>query len=104
MARQTGIDLDLGIALFDLQSFYESIVQDRQAKSMMQQAVSFYNTCKADIKLYKVCDRRLADVQSLYGDYLLSTINRAKPSPISVPVSGFPVIRQQFENNRQAVR
>jgi len=63
--------LDIGIALFDLQTIYEVRGPSSEAQSYMTQAVMFYTTCMNSFpELRSVCDRRLADVQGLHGSEL----------------------------------
>lgn len=69
-AKQKDVDLDVGIALFDLQSFYGATGRWPDAEKMTKQAMQFYEQCKVDPKLAKTCDRRLADVQAFAGVYL----------------------------------
>lgn len=69
-------DLDLGIALFDLQSALEGLsLQDasREAEGFayMEQAKAFYEKCKIGFPdMRGVCDRRLADVEGMHGSIL----------------------------------
>jgi tetratricopeptide (TPR) repeat protein len=69
-------DLDVGIALFDLQSVLEaadlsSEARDDEAIGYVERARSFYEQCKARFPdLWKTCDRRLADVEGGHGTVL----------------------------------
>jgi tetratricopeptide (TPR) repeat protein len=69
-------DLDLGIALFDLQSTIEGVSiknTDREAEGLadFEKARAFYENCKSGFPDMKaVCDRRLADVEGLHGSVL----------------------------------
>jgi TonB family protein len=64
-------DLDIGIALFDLQSIYESTARNRDAEEYFEGARTFYENCKKSFpNLAAVCDRRLADAESLHGSEL----------------------------------
>ncbi|MDQ2710888.1 MAG: tetratricopeptide repeat protein [Acidobacteriota bacterium] len=74
-------DLELGTALFDLQGLYEGMDREADAKAMMQRGVDFYNSCKRSRQAGAVCDRRLADVQGLYGDYLFNKHQFAEAEP-----------------------
>ncbi len=70
---QQKFDPDIGIALFDLQSLYESMNRDAETSEMVRKGIAFYSSCeKRDKPLIRVCDRRLADVQGLYGEYLFN--------------------------------
>ena len=69
-------DLDIGIALFDLQSVLDaanlsSEARDAEALSYVERARSFYEQCKERFPdLVKTCDRRLADVEGTHGTVL----------------------------------
>lgn len=64
-------DLDIGIALFDLQAIYEGTARNQEAQEYFKRASTFYETCKEHFpSLRAVCDRRLADVESLHGSEL----------------------------------
>lgn len=58
-------DLLLGLALFDLESYYGSKKQIYKTLQTAKQAVDFYKTC--DPSVAETCDRRLADVQGMMG-------------------------------------
>lgn len=69
-------DLDIGIALFDLQSVLEgSSTQnpgyEREGEEYFKQSKRFYDSCKAGFPaLAALCDRRLADAEGLHGSVL----------------------------------
>jgi hypothetical protein len=64
-------DLDIGIALLDLQSalsYPTDTSRDADETAYMEQARRFYEQCKAGFPdLRNICDRRLADVEGLHG-------------------------------------
>jgi len=63
--------LDIGSALFDIQSLYEATARNEEAKEYMERAKAFYENCKNGyMSLRAVCDRRLADVEGLHGSAL----------------------------------
>jgi tetratricopeptide (TPR) repeat protein len=63
--------LEIGIALFDLQSLYEATARNEEAREYMERARTFYENCKnGSPDLKAVCDRRLADVEGLHGSEL----------------------------------
>lgn len=70
-------DLDLGIALFDLESVVEggnlkSTDRDADGLESFERARTFYEHCKADFPdLNATCDHRLADVEGFHGSVLL---------------------------------
>jgi hypothetical protein len=67
-------DLDIGIALFELQSELSDPIdtlKDADETAYMEQARRFYEQCKAGFPdLRSICDRRLADVEGLHGSLL----------------------------------
>jgi hypothetical protein len=67
-------DLDIGIALFELQSELSNPTdtsRDADETAYMEQARTFYEQCKAGFPdLRNICDRRLADVEGLHGSLL----------------------------------
>jgi tetratricopeptide (TPR) repeat protein len=67
-------DLDIGIALFELQSELSNPTdtsRDADETAYMEQARRFYGQCKAGFPdLRSICDRRLADVEGLHGSLL----------------------------------
>ena len=73
IARQKGIDLAVGNALFELESLYEATGREQQGSEFYARASDFYQYCKTDAKrrgdasLASACDRRLADVQGIRG-------------------------------------
>jgi len=67
-------DLDIGIALLDLQSVLSNpndTSRDMDETAYMVQGRQFYENCKAGFPdLRNTCDRRLADVEGLHGSLL----------------------------------
>jgi tetratricopeptide (TPR) repeat protein len=55
----------LGLALFDLESYYGGTKQIDKALQIANQAVDFYKACEPEVA--KTCDRRMADVQGMMG-------------------------------------
>ncbi|MGA8029062.1 MAG: tetratricopeptide repeat protein [Bryobacteraceae bacterium] len=70
LSRRKGIDLDIGIALFDLEVLYDGVGRQQEAERMIERATQFYNECKGDQNLATTCDRRLAYVQGFQGVFL----------------------------------
>ena len=74
--QKSGIqpDLDIGIALFDLQSVSSDpndTSRDADENAYMEHARAFYEQCKSGFPdLRRICDRRLADVEGLHGSLL----------------------------------
>lgn len=63
--------LEIGIALFAIQSRYEARRNFRDGRDYMERAKAFYENCKETFPaLRSVCDRRLADVEGLHGSAL----------------------------------
>jgi tetratricopeptide (TPR) repeat protein len=71
----------LGIALFDLESFYAAQPNLEQALATANRATAYYEKCKTEPRETSLCDRRLADVQGLMGAtyFLAKDYDRAEP-------------------------
>jgi tetratricopeptide (TPR) repeat protein len=65
--RQSGVDLDVGEALLDLEGFYGGTGRDQQSEQMAKRAIEFYSACKGTSTLHNTCDRFLADAQGMLG-------------------------------------
>lgn len=64
-------DLDIGFALFDLQSVYEVTARAPEAQAYFERARTFYEDCKAGFPgLRARCDHYLADAEALHGSVL----------------------------------
>ena len=90
LRHQRDTDLDVGTALFDLQSFYDRTGRLEEATAMMGRAIIFYQRCKERASLSGVCDRRLAEVQGLYGAYLFEHNHPAAAEPYLMAVADRP--------------
>jgi tetratricopeptide (TPR) repeat protein len=63
--------LELGIALFDLQSLYTATGRLQEAQTYMERGRAFYQACKSGYpNMRATCDRRLADVEGMQGSGL----------------------------------
>jgi tetratricopeptide (TPR) repeat protein len=64
-------DLNMGSALFDLQSLYEATSRDSEAQDYFERTRDFYERCKNGFPdLRARCDRFLADAEGLRGSGL----------------------------------
>jgi len=57
----------LGLALFDLETFYAAQRKFDKAVETAKKASAYYHDCKTSHPEATVCDRRLADVQGILG-------------------------------------
>jgi tetratricopeptide (TPR) repeat protein len=73
--------LELGLALFDLQSYFGATQQLERAEETANRAVEFYRTCFEKSETSQICDRRMADVQTIMASIFFSArmFERSEP-------------------------
>lgn len=84
--KQTNIDLDVGVALLDLQGFYGGTNQDEKSLHFANRAMEFYTHCQSVQRWRANCDTMLAEAEGMLGElyFKRKLYDRAEPWLIKV--------------------
>jgi tetratricopeptide (TPR) repeat protein len=79
--KQTGIDLDVGVALLDLESFYSRLNKDQKAEEFANRAIDFFTHCRGVEKFHTSCDGMLAEAEGMLAELYFNRrmYDRAEP-------------------------
>ena len=84
-------DLDIGIALFELQTAYSQPGNAMLERLYADRARTFYQRCISGYPAFAdVCDRRLADVEAMHAAALFNAKKYAEAAPFVLAVVGRP--------------